>query len=290
MKRVSGLAFLTAILMFAAIPGAGALDADGVVPSPVGSGHDGVIEVGAAADYQATANASTGDGATPVVGLSTLNRDGPSAQGSAATPGTAREVAGVAVGAAVGLAIVVLFWNSIKGWLLGTLLVPLFSRIDSNRILDNDVRNKVHEAILQNPGITIKEITKVLGIGWGTAIYHLKRLETERLIVSERHRQFRRFFKNGGGIVNEAKTAYSELKNPTTHRLAAALLEHPGAAQKELCEALGISAPLAHKYLSRMEDARLLTRQREWKFVKYFPTAGLAELVQATTAPILVAA
>lgn len=163
--------------------------------------------------------------------------------------------------------------------------VPLFSRIQGSHLLDNEVRQRVHGAVEANPGITIKEIVGVCGIGWGTAVYHLKRLEAERLVVSERQRQFRRFYKNGGGIVNDAKAAFGELKNPTSDRIARQVLSRPGACQKDLCEAVGISAPLASKFLGRLAQAGLVAAHREWKTVKYFPTPKLEDLLHAVAKP-----
>lgn len=194
-------------------------------------------------------------------------------------PEAQRTTAAIGVGAAVAL-LVGLLVHSAGGFM------PLFSRIRSNHMLDNEVRHRVHEAVSNNPGITIKEVTNVCSIGWGTAVYHLKRLEAERLIVSERNRQYRRYFKNGGGIVNDSKTAYSELKNPTGKRIATTILVAPGSCQKELCERVGISAPLAHKYLARLQEAGLVAIQREWKTVRYYPTSQLEALL-APVAPSL---
>lgn len=204
---------------------------------------------------------------------------------SGATPETADGVllspeqreAALAATAATGLAVLL----GLAAYYWGGPLLPLFSRIDSNKMLDNDIRHRVHEAVANNPGVTIKEVTLLVGIGWGTAVYHLKRLEAERLVVSERNRQFRRYFKNGGGIVNESKAAFSELKNPTSHKIASTLLARPGVCQKDVCASVGISAPLASKYLSRLEDAGLVATQRDWKTVKYFPTPRLEDLLAA---------
>jgi predicted transcriptional regulator len=208
----------------------------------------------------------------------------------AGLPPEARRAA-TAVSAGAGLALLV-------GLIAHALGVPLFSRIQSSRLLDNGVRQRVHDTIVANPGITIKEVAGVCAIGWGTTVYHLKRLEAERLIVSERNRQFSRYFKNGGGIVNETKAAYGELKNPVTERLAHSIVASPGRCQKDLCAAVGISAPLAHKFLSRLAQAGLVSTQREWKTVRYFPTPRLQDLlllakaapVAAPTTPLALAA
>jgi len=181
----------------------------------------------------------------------------------------------------------------VLGLLAHALGVPLFSRIQSNHLLDNGVRQRVHDMIVANPGITIKEVSGLCAIGWGTAVYHLKRLEGERLIVSERNRQFRRYYKNGGGIVNESKAAFGELKHPVTERLAQSIIASPGSCQKDLCERVGVSAPVAHKYLSRLASAGLVSMQREWKTVRYFATPRLEDLIlitKPTLAPVAVAA
>lgn len=171
--------------------------------------------------------------------------------------------------------------------LLGALTYAgLFSRIQPNRMLENGVRNRVYQAVVHNPGVTLKEIVAVCGIGWGTAVYHLDRLENERLVVSERNRQFRRFFKNGGPVPNQTRAAFVELKNPTGQRIAEAVRSSPGVCQKELCARIGISPPLAHKYLSRLEAAGLVSAQRDWKLVKYHPTPELEALLLAASPPV----
>lgn len=183
-----------------------------------------------------------------------------------------------AVGAGALAALAIFHWTGLKFAVAGA-LAPLFSRVRGDRLLDNDVRQRVHQMVEENPGITIKEVTQVCEIGWGTAVYHLKRLEDARLVVSQRHRQHRRYFKNGGGIANADKAAFGELKNPTGARLAQAVANQPGSCQKELCAAVGVGASLAHKYLTRLGEAGLLVTQRQWRQVRYYPTAQLFEFL-----------
>lgn len=279
-----------------ALPSVAALpldvEAPSVIPNPVRleMRQDGSVNMSA----DTSAVSGFGEETTLDVGAPSIGSARTSGIGTIAAVPSPTKAASAAVGTAVGVAVLAVLWNYFKYGALAGIGGPLFSRIASHKILDNDVRNRVHECISTNPGVTIKEVTQLLGIGWGTAVYHLARLEQERLIISERHRQFRRYFKNGGGIVNDDKAAFSELKNPMTQRLASEIKIHPGSAQKDLCATVGISASLAHKYLSRLEHAHLLTKQREWKTVKYFPTDKLVELLgpthQPTATPIVVPA
>jgi predicted transcriptional regulator len=232
----------------------------------------------ATADTRSTGGGSGGDGeAKHVPSMVT----GPSRSGSSAIMPSSDEASPVlvAAGTVLGLGALVFYWATVKFWVMTTLLAPLFSRIAKDKILDNTVRSRVFDAIEHNPGVTIKEVTEICGVGWGTAVYHLKRLEDEALVVSQRNRQFRRYFKNGGGIVNGQKTAYAELKNETGQALARAIMENPGSVQQDLCQEVGVSAPVAHKYLARLEKADLVRKEKEWRYVRYFPTSRLGELV-----------
>ncbi|HEX9817204.1 MAG TPA: hypothetical protein VGB18_09510, partial [Candidatus Thermoplasmatota archaeon] len=265
------------------IPMVGAVPVDVDAPKIDSASADITLQ----ADHSISANASAnvhvaaGFGETMGVGFSgpSLEMSRSQNSGTISTYPTDQKVATAAVGTAVGVVALLALWSYLKYGALVGIGGPLFSRISSHKILDNNVRNRVHECIMATPGVTIKEVTQLLGIGWGTAVYHLGRLEQERLIVSERHRQFRRYFKNGGAIANDDKTGFSELKNPTTERIASEIANRPGTGQKDLCATVGISAPLAHKHLTRLESAQLLTKQREWRSVKYFPTEKLVALL-----------
>lgn len=203
--------------------------------------------------------------------------------------GEPTQIAGAVVGTVVGAALLAAFWAPIKGLAL-TLLAPLFSRIDRSSVLDLEARHRVHDVVVHNPGITIKEVATLCGLGWGTTVYHLERLEGERVLVSQRQRQFRRYFVYGGSVANDAKTAYGELLAPMARRLAELIQSTPGRCQKELCESLQIRPSLAHKHLSRLMEAGLLSAEREWKLVRYYPTAQLAGMLPMLTNPLTTAA
>jgi len=253
---------------------AGSANANGTAAARAADAH---LDADAHANKEVDVQAQVQDPAPDPDGEGLAPQGSPVQEPAAPALSADQQAVVAGAGALVAAGLVAYYWGSLK-FLAGSLCAPLFSRIQSNKMLDNDVRNRVYALVGENPGVTIKEVTEVLGIGWGTAVYHLKRLVEERLVVSERQRQFRRYFKNGGGIVNETKSAFGELKNPTNQRLAEQVMSSPGARQKDLCLAVGISAPLAHKYLSRMVMAGLVSTQREWKSVRYYPTPQLQGL------------
>jgi DNA-binding transcriptional ArsR family regulator len=165
------------------------------------------------------------------------------------------------------------------------LALPLYSRLKRNELLENGVRERIYRALEQQPGLSIIQVCRAAKVGWGTAVYHLQRLERDKLVVSRRDGQYRRFFHNGHAPEEGALApAARALQAPIAQRIAAFVLANPGCAQKDLCLALGIQPPLASKWLGRLLEAGLLTSQREWKLVRYAPTPALQERLLAAQA------
>lgn len=165
------------------------------------------------------------------------------------------------------------------------LALPLYSRLRRSELLDNQVRDRIHKTIEAHPGVSIIQVCRAAKVGWGTAVYHLQRLERDRMIVSRRDGQYRRFYLNGSAPdPGAADPAARVLAHPLAASIAAFVHAHPGAAQKDVCQALAISPPLASKWLGRLLEAGLLTSQREWKLVRYAPTPALEQALLRTAA------
>lgn len=162
------------------------------------------------------------------------------------------------------------------------LALPLYSRLRRSQLLENGVRERIYRAVESQPGLSIIQVCRSATVGWGTAVYHLQRLERDQMIASRRDGQYRRFFLNGHAPEPGAEApAERALRHPLALRIAQFLLANPGSAQKEVCAALGISPPLASKWLGRLLEAGLATSQREWKLVRYAPTPLLQQALAA---------
>lgn len=214
---------------------------------------------------------------------------GPAPSGRAANEGApaAEMVAAGTLGALATLAMK--FEPARRGlFLLG---LPLYSRLRRSELLENGVRERIYRAIETAPGVSIIQVCRASKAGWGTAVYHLQRLERDRMIVSRRDGQYRRFYLNGTAPIPGAPDpAAKALQHPLAARIAAFVAANPGVAQKDVCVAMGIAPPLASKWLGRLLEAGLLTSQREWKLVRYAPTSALAHALAPPSAPAPVAA
>lgn len=158
-----------------------------------------------------------------------------------------------------------------------------YTRLTRAELLDNEHRDGVYKLIQEEPGIALSEIAQRSGLGWGTTVYHLDRLERAGFVASERS-GVRRCFFPVGTLPKESRKGIGALKADTTRTVAAFLVERPGATQGELAEALGMSASAASKQVSKLEDAGLVRREREWKTVRLHPAPALATLLHPAAA------
>lgn len=158
----------------------------------------------------------------------------------------------------------------------------LYSRITDDDLLENETRAKVTEFVEEHPGASIQDIQEAAGVAWGTAIYHLARLERHGKMVSLRDGNFRRYWVSG---TTEARRreALAVLRTDVARQLALAVHRNPGIKQKELCEKIGIRNPVASKYLKRLAEQKLVRDEPQGRFRCYYPTQTMAKILESGT-------
>jgi DNA-binding MarR family transcriptional regulator len=213
--------------------------------------------------------------------------------GAVAVPVAGAGLLAAALGAAAfGLeALRALFGRALRGLVSMAGALPLFSRIERGGALDNPVRARVHEAISHEPGLSLSDVAQRAGIAWGTAVHHLRRLESLGLVVSQSGSAHRRFFIANTSAAAQ-RTAVVAVMHPTARRIAEYVTQRPGTDQAGLCQALGLNNPAASKHLGRFESRGLVLSQRSGRSRLYHATEGLhsALLLLGQAAPIVVAA
>jgi len=276
-------------------PGSGVQgDAASLVPpavAPILQTGSGLIPV--TVEVQATAQVEAGSPAatepTPQAGSSEAAR----------SPSLGEEVAAVAVPAAGATLVAVLFASLAFGIdavrsaqarlssqlgrigraLLGLgAAIPLFSRIEQGNVMQNAVRARVHEAVVQDPGLSLSEVRARTGIAWGTAVHHLRRLEQHGKIVSVTQLAHRRFFA-ANSVAAGQRTAVAVVAHPTARRIAHLVNGQPGLDQTAICEALGINNPAASKHLRHFASEGLVITHRDGRRRLYTPTPSLQSVL-----------
>lgn len=201
---------------------------------------------------------------------------------------TSEAVAASAVVAAAGSAGALFWLKGGAGMALGRILgAPLFSRLSKDELLENGGRESLFQLVTENPGIGLQELANQSGLGWGTTVYHLGRLEQGGFISSMKNGQSRHFFKNGHPAAS-SKKAIAVLKNHTASDVARFLMSTPGATQTTISSRLGIAPPTVTKYIKRLEAEGLVETLKEGRSKIVQPTTALIEAMRHVDVPMRV--
>jgi DNA-binding MarR family transcriptional regulator/PKD repeat protein len=173
--------------------------------------------------------------------------------------------AGIVTGSAVvliGGGFALAMSTDIGRWKFFLLLIPLFSRIKRDEVLDNFERGRIYQYILINPGDYFSHIKEMLDLNSGTLTYHLKVLEQREFIKSRTDGRVKRFYpysmKVDGGPHRDIQTRILEL-----------LAFNPNLTQKEIARALGIHVSTVNYHINMMVGAGLLRSDRTDRVQRY---------------------
>ena len=140
--------------------------------------------------------------------------------------------------------------------LLFTLLLPLYSRIQKEDVLDQFVRGQIYGFIKTNPGVHYNQILRKVGVKNGTLSYHLGVLEKTELIQSRREGlKYRVFYPTG---MNFPKSERFRLTDFQIHILET-LKRRPGMTQKELAWLLSQKPQTINYNIKVLDQAGLVS-------------------------------
>jgi len=141
-------------------------------------------------------------------------------------------------------------------------LVPLYSKIRKEEVLDQFVRGQVFGYIQANPGDHYSSIRQTLKLKNGTLAYHVRTLERESFVFSRMDGIFRRFYPSG---LDPARVRFKSNVRETHRRILDLIEGSPGITPKELAGKLGASHQVASyhvRVLARRGRVRLEQKGR----------------------------
>lgn len=169
------------------------------------------------------------------------------------------------------------------GFLAG---LPLYTRLMPGEMLDNEARASVYEHIRAHPAAHPSQIAEALGLGWGTVVYHLSRLEEGKLVTRKSYNNRKCYFATGTSLDAEARTAVAAMGSDPARRIVEAVAAAPGITQKDLAQTLGMSQALASWHVKRLAGSGILLTAREGRsntlrVAAHVPLASAAAVVVA---------
>lgn len=134
---------------------------------------------------------------------------------------------------------------------LFTLLVPLYSRMKRDRVLDHFLRGQIYEYIRLNPGVNFSEILRHFRLNNGTLTYHLNVLEREKYVKSIRDGVYRRYYLMG------TKVETDKLSN-VKHKILKVIREYPGISQANIAKLIGESRRLVNYHIKALQRQHVI--------------------------------
>lgn len=186
-------------------------------------------------------------------------------------------VAGVGAAAAL-FGALYLFWPALKALFVGG-----YARVTGQDVLDHPVRQRLMQAIEAQPGIHLKQVSRVAGLAWGQTQHHMRKLVDAGVVVARPSAGYTCYFPRGQHRYVMASAAV--LKADGARRLFQAITSTTGLSMGQLSRMAGLTESTAHYHLRRLESAGLVTTQRIHGARRVMPTALGSEAGRVFASP-----
>jgi len=138
-------------------------------------------------------------------------------------------------------------------------LLPIlggYKSISSSNVLENIYRKRLYDFIKSRPGCYFSEIIKATGLNRGTLEYHLRIMETKKVIVSHRTNRRRHYFPNLFAYRKEEQTVITALKNDVYRRIILEILNSNSQSitHKTLVERIGLSGSTITHHIKHLKE------------------------------------
>jgi predicted transcriptional regulator len=159
-------------------------------------------------------------------------------------------------GAAVGFAFTTFLYIFIRFFCVGAI-----ARAHS-RINKNVNRNAVYDFIARNPGSTMYEVSRGLGMNLGTVRYHTFILGMNNRIVSYKEDgKYIRYFMNSNSYSKEDQFIVSLLRRDALGKVLGYMATRPAASNAEIARELGIQESIVSRCVKELSEKGVLVKE-----------------------------
>jgi predicted transcriptional regulator len=161
-----------------------------------------------------------------------------------------------AVATAGGVAVTAVAYTFVKFFGIGAVARA------KDRLDKNDNRTKLMSYIKENPGVTLHDLSRSLGMNVGTARYHLFILSLNHKVVSAKYdEKFVRYFPNSGAYSKNEQLALSLVRRDGVRKLLSLLLEKPGLSNLEISKQLDIRDNAVSRYIKELLEIEVVSKK-----------------------------
>ncbi len=150
--------------------------------------------------------------------------------------------------------------------LLKLLVVPLYSRVKREDVLDHFVRGQIFGHVMSHPGAHYNAIKQALKVNNGTLSHHLKTLEMQGYLNSHRDGTYKRLYPTGQQVPRRKGRQLSDLQMC----ILDAIKKVPGLTQKDLATEHDISQQSVSYNIRALVRIGALSSRRDGISKRYF--------------------
>jgi predicted transcriptional regulator len=126
---------------------------------------------------------------------------------------------------------------------------------------DLEIRRKIFNLLSKNPGLNLSTIAEMLDVSIPLAVYHLRYLDKQGLIVSVKEAGYKRYYIKGQMDVKSKKTL-SLLRQEIPLRIVLFLLKHPYSHHKEIIKNFDIAPSTLSYHLKKLTNNEIIVEYR----------------------------
>ena len=142
-------------------------------------------------------------------------------------------------------------------------LVPLYSKLSREKVLNQFLRGQIYGYIMAYPGENYSSIKKAMGVENGTLTHHLYILEREGFVASRVDGRNKRFYP--AGVAAERRTKASMIQKAILKMIR----QSPSLTQTEIAEALGTSKQVVNYHIKSLKKVGLLSVAKNGSSLEY---------------------
>jgi len=158
---------------------------------------------------------------------------------------------------------------------LFSLLLPFYTSMSKEDVLDQFVRGQIYGFIKTNPGAHYNQILRQIGVKNGTLSYHLGVLEKTQLIKSRREGlKYRAFYPTGMNFPKEERFRLTELQI----KIIASITNRPGMTQKEIARLLAQKPQTVNYNIRVLDQAGLIDVEKKGRKTICYPAPDAEHL------------
>lgn len=148
------------------------------------------------------------------------------------------------------------------------LLIPLYTRIQKEDVLDQFVRGEIYGFIKTHPGAHYNKIMREIDVKNGTLSYHLHMLEKTGMVKSRKEGlRFRAFYPTGMKFPQEERYRLTELQT----KILQSIKQNEGITQKEIARMLDEKHQTINYNIKVLQQAGLIRLRRKGRSTNCFP-------------------